>query len=117
MKKIRFIVPTIILIIFLCLAFLPQNTILGGKDFINDLMIKMLIAIILIFIYLVVRFYKKGIAKLAINGLAIPLFSILLIFIVKLIARGNIYGNPISFILLLLAYAIYYALYIRELEK
>lgn len=117
MKKNRFIIPTILLIIFMCLAFFPRNTILGGKDLINDMLIKIFIAIILIFIYLAVRFYKKGIAKIIINGITIPVLAELLIFAVSLFAKRNIYGNSITFIFLLLAFASYYLLYIKELEK
>ena len=117
MKKIKFIIPAVLLTIFICLAFLPQNTILGGKDFINDMLIKMFIAIVLIFAYLIARFYKKGAIKITINGLAIPVIAELCIFIVSLFSKGNIYGNPLSFVLLLLSFAIYFVLYIRELEK
>lgn len=117
MKKFKLIIPAIILVIFLFLAFIPQNTILGGKDFINDMLIKLTIAIIIIFIYLAARFYKKGIYKIAIKGLAIPVLAELLIFVVSLFTNRIMYGNPLSFVLLLLAFATYYVIYIKELEN
>lgn len=117
MKKSRIIIPSIMIILYFFLAFLPQEMQIGGKDVIIDIFLKMLIAIIAITIYFVVRFHKKGLSTVLINTLAIPVcFEI--VFLLLAIFTGNvIYGYSISVILYILAFIVYYTMYIYEINK
>lgn len=116
MKKSRTIIPSIIMIIYLILTFLPQTTILGGKELFNDILLKMFIAIIIISIYFVARFYKKGIAKILINTFAIPTALELIVLLLGVFFGKVIYGNPIVPVLFVIVYIIYFTIYIKELE-
>ncbi|MGN1352193.1 MAG: hypothetical protein ACI4VE_05425 [Clostridia bacterium] len=117
MKKSRIIIPSIMIILYFFLAFLPQEMQIGGKDVIIDIFLKMLIAIIAITIYFVVRFHKKGLGTVLINTLAIPVcFEI--VFLLLAIFTGNvIYGYSISVILYILAFIVYYTMYMYEINK
>ena len=117
MKKIRFIIPLCLIIAFMVLAFLPQNSIIGGREFISDLMIKLIIAVLLIFIYISTRFYKKGIQQIIVNALFIPFITTLIVFLIGLFIVKNIYGNALTLILPVLAYGTYYITYIKELHN
>ena len=117
MKKSRIIIPSIMIILYFFLSFLPQEMQIGGKDVIIDIFLKMLIAIIAITIYFVVRFHKKGLGTDIINTLAIPVcFEI--VFLLLAIFTGNvIYGYSISVILYILAFIVYYTMYMYEINK
>ncbi len=117
MKKSRIIIPSIMIILYFFLAFLPQEMQIGGKDVIIDIFLKMLIAIIAITIYFVVRFHKKGLGTVLINTLVIPVcFEI--VFLLLAIFTGNvIYGYSISVILYILAFIVYYTMYMYEINK
>ena len=117
MKKIRILTSAIILVIYMFLAFWPQNTILGGKDLMLDMLLKMLIAIALIFIYCIVRFYKKGFTKILIDALVIPVVFEVIIIIASLFTGKMIYGTPLTLVLFILSYIVYYTIYINELNK
>lgn len=117
MKKIRIILPSILLIIYMILLFVPQSTILGDKALLLDIFVKMLISIIIICIYFVIRFYKKGFFNVLIDTLFVPLGFQVIILAVSEFTGNILYGCPSTIILLLLAYIIYYATYIQELNK
>lgn len=112
MKKSKIIIITILLAIFIVSAFLPQNDIIGGWNLARDIVHKMEIAIVLISIYFLARFHKKGIM---LYGAIIPMGVLGIIFGISMYTNGIIFNNLISIISFILLYVAYYTMYLNEL--